>query len=160
MSSQNEDTSLSGRRQAGRAMTKISFFFFFFSVSAAHSVLSAQTLNPTWKLYRFCDGIDFFFLQLKRQQSTHMLKGDPPDAPNHHFPENWASSGSFTLHMMDTQKETCVPEKGVFLFSTWRVYKKKSSSISYKNTCTEEKKIKLWLWQFCRRQKYLLEISE
>lgn len=69
-----------------------------------------------------------------------MLKGDPPDAPNHHFPENWASSGSFTLHMMDTQKETCVPEKGVFLFSTWRVYKKKIQAFPIKTHAQKKKK--------------------
>lgn len=132
-------------------------FFFFFSVSAAHS---AQTLNPAWKLYRF-----FFLMvltfsfyssrgssQLTCSKETHQTLQTSIFLKTGHLL-------ALLLCVWWMPKKKLAFLKKECLFSAYGGFIKKISSISYKNTCIEEKKM-LWLWQFCRRQKSLLEISE
>lgn len=96
--------------------------YLFFPVSAAHSVSSAQTL------------------QLKRQQSTHMLKGVLPDYFNPAFSWKldifWQFNSAYDGY---PKRKLALLKKECFIFRKRRVYKKKNSSISYKNTCAKEK---------------------
>lgn len=110
---------------------------FFFFLSVQHALLSS------------CQS-----LQLKREQSTHMLKGVLPDCSKPAFSWKLDIFWQFYSAYEGYSKNPCVPEEGGFIFSTWRVYLKKKKIQAF-----PIRTHKLSLWHFCRIPKSLLEVS-